>query len=106
MHQPLPAQNQRNSRLKENAFFSDKNNLFFKPVMQAKLTVNREGDAQEQEADAMADKVMRKASANAVQRKCQHCEEEEKQVQRKEDTAGNVQADAATEHYISNLDGK
>lgn len=61
------------------------------PPVQAKLTVNEPGDALEQEADAMADQVMRKAATPdvtgqadaSVQRKCAHCEEEEKQVQRK-----------------------
>ena len=31
---------------------------FFKPVVQAKLSINEPGDHYEQEADAMADKVM------------------------------------------------
>lgn len=61
--------------------------LFFQP----KLTVNEPGDMHEQEADAMADRVMRMASDPSmelpgsfrpsftpVQRKCAHCEEEEK----------------------------
>ncbi len=64
---------------------------FFQP----KLTVNQPNDIYEQEADAMADRVMRMpdpaindhaffkpAQAN-IQRKCQHCEEEEK-LHRKE----------------------
>jgi hypothetical protein len=33
---------------------------FFKPVIQAKLTINQPNDIYEQEADAIADKVMRK----------------------------------------------
>src|SRR5690606_15980893 len=56
------------------------------PVIQPKLTVNAPGDRYEQEADAMADRVIRMsdASTEAVQRKCAHCEEEErKQLQRK-----------------------
>jgi hypothetical protein len=66
--------------------------------IQAKLTVNEPGDAYEQEADAVADKVMRmpdpsvanpqipfnKVSISSLQRKCSNCEKEEK-VQRKED---------------------
>jgi len=65
-----------------------------KPFFQAKLTVNEPGDAYEQEADAVADRVMRmpdpvaaptfhKVSISGLQRKCASCEEEEK-VQRKE----------------------
>ena len=61
---------------------------------QAKLTVNAPGDAYEQEADRVADAVLRmpagagfvqpKLRVNGnVQRKCAHCQEEEKQVQRK-----------------------
>ena len=63
------------------------------PVVQSKLKVNEPGDQFEQEADAMADKVMsitdinqQQSAPNAVtgvigrsvQRKCAHCEEEEK----------------------------
>jgi Domain of unknown function (DUF4157) len=67
---------------------------FFKPVIQPKLTINQPNDIYEQEADAMADKVMRmpdpsindnlffKRSVSAIQRKCAHCEEEEKKIQR------------------------
>lgn len=66
--------------------------------VQTKLQVNEPGDVYEQEADAMANRVMRMADGNAgsptkpvtgligrsVQRKCAHCEEEEKrQVMRK-----------------------
>ncbi len=64
------------------------------PFFQPKLTVNTPGDAYEQEADAMADRVMRIPEGNApffapvqnirsIQRKCATCEEDEK-VQRKE----------------------
>jgi hypothetical protein len=54
---------------------------FFAPsFIQPKLTINEPGDKYEQEADAMADRVMR-MSAPTVQRKCTACEEEEK-VQR------------------------
>ena len=88
-----------------------KNNLATKLAMlhgktnhfvQAKLTVNEPGDIYEQEADAMADRVMRMSSTETVkpvtgligkslQRKCAHCEEEEKRkkpVMRKAE-AGN-----------------
>lgn len=65
--------------------------LFFQP----KLTVNIPGDQYEQQANAMADKVMQahplnaagntffKPAGTSLQRKCAACEEE-KQVQRKE----------------------
>jgi Domain of unknown function (DUF4157) len=60
-----------------------------KPFVQAKLTVNEPGDIYEQEADAMSDRVMRMSSNETVkpvtgligkslQRKCAHCEDEEK----------------------------
>jgi hypothetical protein len=70
------------------------------PKVQAKLRVNEPGDVYEQEADAMADRVMRMTASDSnslakpvtgligrsVQRKCAKCEEEEKQkkVMRKE----------------------
>ena len=73
-----------------------------KPLIQPKLTVNTPGDIYEQEADAMADRVMRMSSNEAakpitgligasLQRKCAHCEEEDKRrkpVMRKTE-AGN-----------------
>ena len=66
---------------------NDRNGPFFQP----KLAVNQPNDVFEQEADAVADKVMRMPdttdkkffSPPIVQRKCSHCEEEEKKLQRK-----------------------
>lgn len=63
-----------------------------RPFIQPKLKVNQPNDEYEQEADAVADKVMRMAdsqpffsSAINIQRKCAHCEEEDKKrLQRKE----------------------
>jgi hypothetical protein len=66
------------------------------PFFQPKLSINQPNDIYEQEADAVADKVMRMADTSSihtgtffkpaitsVQRKCAHCEEEEKKLQRK-----------------------
>ena len=50
------------------------NGLFF----QAKLTVGAPDDSLEHEADAMAEQVMRMPENSFIQRKCAHCEEEEK----------------------------
>lgn len=88
---------------------------FFKPVVQPKLTVNQPGDEYEQEADAVADSVMRlkdvvaeapffKPSIAAVQRKCQHCEEETG-VQRKEMKDDGVDVSAQTENHIASPSG-
>lgn len=63
--------------------------------VQPKLEINQPGDVYEQEADAMAEQVMRmkdtaapatflKPAAPSVQRKCAHCDEEEKKLHRKE----------------------
>jgi len=79
--------------------FSNKNKKeatpFFSPVViQPKLTIGPPNDSYEQEADAMAEKVMRMADKDVsptpvppvvIQKKCAHCEEEEK-LQRKEET--------------------
>lgn len=68
------------------------------PLIQPKLTINTPGDVYEQEADAMADRVMRMPMrvsetkpvngliGRSVQRKCASCEEEEKKksIMRKE----------------------
>jgi hypothetical protein len=55
--------------------------LMFLPI-QRKLSIGAVDDPLEQEADAMADKVMRMPEQPFVQRKCSHCEDEE-QVQMK-----------------------
>jgi hypothetical protein len=71
-------------------------------LLQPKLTINTPGDVYEQEADAMADRVMRMTDTSvqnkpvtgligtSVQRKCAECEEEEKkaQVMRKAEGGG------------------
>ena len=62
-----------------------------KGTIQPKLKINTPGDIYEQEADRVADQVMRmtdketlqtKPSPINIQRKCKECEEEEKQLQR------------------------
>jgi hypothetical protein len=84
------------------------------PFFQPKLTVNQPNDSFEQEADAMADKVMRmpdtpgqhpffKPSVNAVQRKCQACEEEDKFVRRKEMGGGDARGSEKLDHYVGSL---
>lgn len=54
---------------------------FFNPTfIQPKLTIGQPNEEYEKEADAMADKVMRMPDVKMpIQRKCAHCEEEEKQ---------------------------
>ena len=87
------------------------NSVFFQP----KLTVNQAGDSYEQEADAMADHVMRmtdpmqaspsffKPAITGIQRKCQQYEEKDKFVHRKENS--NAQADSTNglDGYVSTL---
>jgi hypothetical protein len=85
--------------------------LFFQP----KLTINQPNDIYEQEADAMANKVMRmtgnesskqpffKPAVSSIQRKCAHCEEEGKKMQRKEKNNEESAADTELENYVSTL---
>ncbi len=86
---------------------------FFQP----KLSVNQPNDVYEQEADAMADHVMRMPDATAnnkafftpsissIQRKCAHCEEEEKKMQRKENSNEPGEASSQVEDYVNSLSG-
>jgi hypothetical protein len=86
--------------------------IFFQP----KLTINQPNDIYEKEADAMADKVMRmtgnenshqpffKPAVSSIQRKCAHCEEEEKKMQRKEKSNEETAASGELENHISSLD--
>jgi hypothetical protein len=91
-----------------NADLSNRAGVFFQP----KLTVNEPNDVYEQEADSMADRVMRmanpghenaffKPAQTTIQRKCQHCEEEEK-VHRKESSAA-AQGGHELDNYVGSL---
>ena len=98
------------------------------PFFQAKLTVNEPGDEYEQEADAVADKVMRMPNPTTISpsnppdenknkihlkpipfsqisRKCADCEEEEK-VQRKESTSGGGQTAPSIVNEVITSSGK
>jgi hypothetical protein len=84
--------------------------LFFQP----KLTVNQPNDKYEQEADSMADRVMRMVNSTQnentffkpipliIQRKCQHCQEEEK-LYRKESSGAEVQGSNELDSYVGSL---
>ena len=88
--------------------------------IQPKLMVNAPNDVYEQEADAVADRVMRmplvssKAQgtqgmlASSVQRKCAHCEEEEKKkmpIMRKAESGGGFETSPQFSSQLSNTRG-
>ena len=80
--------------------------------VQFKLTVGAANGSLENEADAMADKVMRMPEQNFIQRKCAHCEEEEKAQRKpltsfiqKKDTAGNSIASNIISNQIQSTKG-
>ncbi|RPI19303.1 MAG: DUF4157 domain-containing protein [Ignavibacteriae bacterium] len=99
------------SRTKENS-----NPYFFQP----KLQVNQPNDIYEQEADLMADKVMRmtdkdvnnqntffKPSGNSIQRKCNLCKEEKEKLQRKESgSSESTTAPQIVHDVLSSSSGK
>jgi hypothetical protein len=97
----------KNNRAGTDAAAHSRQRPFFSPVIQPKLSINQPNDSFEQEADAMADKVMRMSdpSISPIQRKCHHCEEEEKKMQRKESSDAAAAAPPATENYINSLSG-
>lgn len=75
------------ARLQRETMNTAKSSSFFKPIIQKKLSVGSANDTYEAEADSMADKVMRMPEPSQqnvthtgalVQRKCAHCEQEEK----------------------------
>ena len=81
-----------------------------KRFFQPKLTINTPGDPYEQQADAMAEQVMRMKDPFiqpkpfiTIQRKCAHCEEEEKNMQRKDNGQGETKEQDGFENYINNL---
>src|SRR6478736_4421256 len=94
-----------------------KKGSFFKRVVQPKLSVNQPNDVYEQEADVMADKVMRmpdhvgnnnsffRPAISNIQRKCAACEEEDKQLQRKENNDDISSPSTQAEDYVNSLSG-
>jgi hypothetical protein len=81
--------------------------------IQCKLTVGAADDPLETEADAMADKVMRMPMDNFIQRKCQHCEEEEKAqrkplaafIQKKETSGSSTPVSDSVSNQIASTRG-
>jgi hypothetical protein len=88
-------------------------------IIQTKLTVSQPNDIYEQEADRVADQVMRMPSSSEsylpiktldekkINRKCKSCEdeEEEKMIHRKTDNAYAYQMSKDVSHSIDNMDG-
>ncbi len=84
---------------------------FFQP----KLSINQPNDVYEQEADHMADRVMRmpdpfasqdsffKPANHTIQRKCAHCEQEDKMLHRKESSTSEVAGSSQLDSYVSSL---
>jgi hypothetical protein len=117
-----------NSRIKNNISIhsfpsgSKKNRPFFstsgknsKPFFQPKLTVGPVDDVYEQEADAVAEQVMRrpgnqfiqpKISAVGLQRKCTACEKEEKEKVRRKATASTTLEAPAEVHQALHSGGQ
>jgi hypothetical protein len=88
---------------------------FFRPMLEPKLTINPPNDVGEQEADAMAERVMgmpmnrqsffsaKPVPSTGLQRQCAECEEEEKKLQRKQSSEQEPEASSEFEGYIDNL---
>ena len=72
--------------------------------LQAKLKVSAPQDLYEQEADRVADQVMRQAPVQ-IQRACNKCEEEDK-LNRSAEADGTPVVTAATENAIAGLSGR
>ncbi len=81
-------------------------------ILQAKLKIGSPGDIYEQEADRVAEQVMKMPEPQAVssgtpyiQRVCPKCEEEEEKVQAKAASGLNLEADPSIENQIQSLKG-
>ena len=107
--------NKTRSEISSPSSASEKKTAFFQP----KIAINQPNDVYEQEADAVAEKIMAKREIGSyappffkpalisIQRKCAHCEEEEKEekkVQRKENNQSETPV-TSTENFISTLSG-
>jgi hypothetical protein len=98
---------------KQGNFFRKKNPAPF--FIQPKLTINQPNDPYEQEADAMADRVMRmtdhenmpqpffRPNISSIQRMCADCGEEEKMMQRKEVNGKETATNNELESYVDRL---
>jgi hypothetical protein len=92
---------------------SEKNNKVAIPNIQFKLTIGKSDDAYEQEADQIADKVMKMSTNKSVQRKCTGCEQEEKihrkplvaSIQKKGNNSDMVASDSVTNKINSTRGG-
>jgi len=82
---------------------------------QPKLTIGSPGNIYEKEADATADSVMRmqipepvnlSPLKNSVHRKCAHCEEEEKQLHRKENSGESISTAPPIVHDVLSSGGR
>ncbi len=81
--------------------------------IQCKLTVGAVDDPLEAEADAMADQVIRMPENSFIQRKCKHCEEEEKAqrkplasfIQKKESSSSDTVVSDAVNNQIASTRG-
>ena len=87
---------------------------FFRSVLQPKLSINQPGDVYEQEADSVADQVMRMENTNAsffqpaipaLQRRCAAREEEQNPIQRREQKAKSTESSRSVEEYVNGLSG-
>lgn len=115
MHEHSLISNHSRNRTSPVAPFRRNRGVFFKPLLQPKLTVNQPNDIYEQEADAVADQVMRmpvtraheqsffQPAISSLQRKCTHCEEEERRMQRKEADGQEANPASGIEKYVDNL---
>ena len=92
-----------------------RHSVFFQPAVQPKLAINQPGDMYEQQADAVADMIMRmpvrnmtqstffRPSAPVINRKCKECEEDEKKMQRKSMNE-KITDPNDIENYVGSLD--
>jgi len=77
--------------------------LINSPFIQAKLHVSTPNDPSEQEADRVADTVMRMSNSSPIQRKCDECEAE--MLQRKAEAGGELEDTHGIESQIESLRG-
>ena len=81
--------------------------------LQFKLSVGSADDPLEDEADSMADTVMRMPESNLIQRKCSHCEDDEKVhrkplasfIQRKESSASETIPESVSDRIHASQSG-
>src|SRR5215208_6730624 len=90
--------------------FGNRRSPFFKPAFQSKPAIGQppykeKADTVDNTDREINDRPIQPKSFFLIQRKCDHCEEQERKVQRRKKDGKEMIPDSGLENYIDNLQG-